>query len=141
MFNTKEEFLEEVNRGLSGDPSLIGDVMHICTTNWKNYEDAVDKRRNWQATRALSELSHLYVGRKKKIPQDRVPWLIEAIDFMFPDGFESTDGFCDADKKFLRLFVEACKEGKYDPDGSFIKDTRGFSEQLKKLYAQSEETE
>jgi len=139
MFNTKDKFLADVNEKLSLNPSLIGDVMSICTENWKCYEEQVEIRRNNQASRALSELAGLYIDRKKKIPTDRVPWLIEAVDFMFPDGFDGNATYCEFDKKFLRLFVEACKEGGYDPDGGFIKDTRGFSEQLKKLYAQLEE--
>lgn len=134
----RNEFLELVNEKVTEDPSLVGDVVKLCMGVWNAYLEFVRLHREAEHLNSIAGAIHAAsFYRTRLFDNVELPSLIDAVAFVFPRGFDSAA--CEADRRFLRLFVGSAQKLGWEPASVFIRDVRKFGGLLSLLYKQHEE--
>jgi hypothetical protein len=134
----RNEFLELVDKKVKEDPKLVGDVVKLCMGVWNAYLDFVRLHREAEHLNSITGAIHAASFHRKRLFNNvELPSLIDAVAFVFPRGFDSAA--CEADRRFLRLFVESAQKLGWEPESVFIRDIREFDGLLSLLYKQRED--
>lgn len=133
--NLRNKDVSAIELCLSRNFLAFGDILALLADWNEKHQDEIKEQKHEQGLMATEGLISL-LGNKEITPLN-VTYLIDAIKFRYPNGYDSAA--CDMDKEILNKFVVAAKAKGFTPEDSFIKDIREFSDLLRKLYEQYEE--
>ncbi len=133
----KDQLLNLVEREVSQQPLLIGDLLILIGNNWNNAITEQRELRDSKHLHFLSEmLDNVWSMSLYKKPNARLfsnfecCTILDACDAVMPKAI----GGSDSKKRLLRHLAESCRALGWRPDDNFIKDIRGKQEWLQNLY-------
>ena len=137
----KQEFIKFVDDYTEVNESVLGDILNIVTAKFNRMvQREKDRRDSAHLKAAFDMIGHIYymLLYEKKNPKlfDNMTCcsLLDAMSEVYPNIV----GGSVAGKKLLEHYAKSARALGWEPEDSFIRDIRGKSEWLRKLYEKYE---
>ena len=111
MTDDVKRLAAEVEDLLAKNPEYADILTEAVGKGLQHYKAAVDARRGWQTTRALSDVISQQKWKKRAPNGTQIPLLLGAAFMLFPNGVR---GHSEVEREFWDYFLESARQWKVD---------------------------